>query len=176
MGKDRKPPSSAGVPATEPMSRTRNGLVDSTGASSGPLGHSGGRWPGCRVSPASESSAGCRPGRFKHCRVDSSMASAQASLSPGLGRVSTSAGGAPGPQQRKPSQRNPSHATLRSPTACERQGRAGGQGWVTEAPPHCLGHLRGLQEDLLAGAGASCISPPLFALVPGMECVPGERL
>ena len=126
--------------------------------------------------PASESSAGCRPGRFQHCRVDSSMASAQASLSPGLGRVSTSGGGAPGPQQRKPSQRNPSHATLRSPTACERQGRAGGQGWVTEAPPHCLGHLRGLQEDLLAGAGASCISPPLFALVPGMECVPGERL
>lgn len=60
--------------------------------------------------------------------------------------------------------------------ACERQGRAGGQGWVTEAPPHCLGRLQGLQEDLLARAGASCISPPLFALVPGMECVPGEQL
>lgn len=45
--------------------------------------------------------------------------------------------------------------------ACERQGRAGGQGWVTEAPPHCLGRLQGLQEDLLARAGASCISPRL---------------
>ena len=125
--------------------------------------------------PANESSAGCRPGCFQHCSVDSSVAL------PRPTSAQTQAGSAPPgeqarPQQRKLHQRNPSHATLHSPTACERQGRAGGQGWVTEAPPHCLGCLQGLQEDLLPGAGASCISSPLFALVSGMECVPGERL
>ena len=46
-----KPPSSASVPATEPTARIWNGFVDSMGASSGPLSHSGGRWPGCGVSP-----------------------------------------------------------------------------------------------------------------------------
>ena len=169
-----KPPSSAGVPGTEPTARTQNGPVDSMGASSGPLAHSGGQCLAAGSAPGNESSAGCRPGCFQHCSVDSSVAS------PRPTSAQTQAGSAPlgeraRPQQRKLRQRNPSHATPPS-NACERQGRAGGQGWVTEAPPHCLGRLQGLQEDLLARAGASCISPPLFALVPGMECVPGEQL
>ena len=106
------PPSSAAVPGTEPTARTRNGLVDSSGACSGPSAlRRPEAWPRGQTLPVSPLPLQAQA--FSALRRGQLCGLAQANLSPDPGGVSSSGGGARPPAEETESEEpQPGHTPL----------------------------------------------------------------